>query len=97
MAVEYPYSEFSIRLAIREPRRRSCGYEEDAVSEEDDPLVREFDFSKARPNRFWLGVVDTQCVRLNEKDLAELFPDNESVNAALRAIADAANRANAPR
>ena len=64
-----------------------------AVTEDDDPLDREFDFSKARPNRFWLGVVDRQCVRLIEKDLAEMFPDNESVNAALRTIADAAARA----
>ena len=41
---------------------------------EDDPLDREIDFSNARPNRFWLGVVDRSCVRLIDKDLAELFP-----------------------
>jgi hypothetical protein len=64
---------------------------------EDDPLDREIDFSKGRPNPYWLGVVDRKCVRLLEKDLAQLFPDNESVNAALRAIADAAKRTGAIR
>jgi len=59
---------------------------------EHDPLDREIDFSNARPNRFWLGVVDRSCVRLIDKDLADLFPDNETVNAALRAIAEAARR-----
>jgi len=60
--------------------------------EEDDPLDREIDFSKARPNPLWLGVVDRTCVRVIDKDLAELFPDNDTVNAALRALADAARR-----
>jgi hypothetical protein len=64
-----------------------------SIRDDDDPLDREFDFSKARPNPYWLGVVDRKCVRLIEKDLAEIFPDNESVNAALRAIAEAARRA----
>jgi hypothetical protein len=59
----------------------------------DDPLDREIDFSKTRPNPYWLGVVDRTCVRLIDKDLADLFPDNHAVNAALRAIADAARRA----
>jgi len=64
-----------------------------AVIESDDPLDRELDFSKSRPNPYWLGVVDRQYVRLIKKDLAEMFPDNESVNGALRTIADAAGRA----
>jgi hypothetical protein len=58
----------------------------------DDPLDREIDFSKARPNPYWLGVVDRTCVRLIDKDLVDLFPDNDAVNAALRAIAAAARR-----
>lgn len=56
---------------------------------DDDPLDREIDFSRSRPNPYWLGVVDRSCVRLIDKDLAELFPDNDTVNAALRTIADA--------
>jgi hypothetical protein len=59
----------------------------------DEPLDREIDFSKGRPNPYWLGVVDRACVRLLDKDLADIFPDNASVNAALRAVADAAKRA----
>ena len=58
----------------------------------DDPLDREIDFSKGRPNPYWLGVVDRECVRLIDKDLVELFPDNEAVNTAIRAIAAAARR-----
>jgi hypothetical protein len=61
-------------------------------SADNDPLDLEIDFSNARPNRFWLGVVDRSCVRLIDKDLADLFPDNDAVNTALRAIADAARR-----
>ena len=59
---------------------------------EDDPLGRETDFSKSIPNPYWLGVVNRRCVRLLEADLAEIFPDNASVNAALRTIAEAAAR-----
>lgn len=59
---------------------------------DDDPLDREIDFSDARPNPYWLGTVDRTCVRLIDPDLADLFPDNASMNAALRAVADAAKR-----
>lgn len=58
-------------------------------ADDDDPLDREFDFSKSRPNPYWLGMVDRRCVRLIDKDLADRYPDNASMNAALRAIADA--------
>jgi hypothetical protein len=60
---------------------------------DDDPLDREIDFSNARPNPYFLGVVDRACVRVLEQDLAEIFPDDAAVNAALRAIADAGKRA----
>lgn len=59
---------------------------------DDDPLDREIDFSKWRPNPYWLGMVDRTCVRVIDKDLSDLFPDNASVNAALRAVADAARQ-----
>ncbi len=51
---------------------------------DDDPLDHEIDFSKARQNPFWLGVVDRRCLRLIERDLADLFPDDKAVNEALR-------------
>ena len=52
----------------------------------DDPLDHEIDFSKARPNPFWLGVVDRKCVRLLAPDVAEAFPSDAAVNEALREL-----------
>jgi hypothetical protein len=63
---------------------------------EDDPLDREIDFSKSRPNPYWLGVVDRQCVRLLDKELADIFPDNASVNEAMRTLVRVGAAAPAP-
>ena len=63
-----------------------------SVTADEDPLDREIDFSKGRPNPYWLGVVDRRCVRLIDPNLVELFPDDESVNRALRGIANVAKR-----
>lgn len=62
------------------------------AAEEDDPLDREIDFSNARRNPYFLAAVGPKYVRILDKDLAAVFPDNESVNAALRSIAEAASR-----
>jgi len=62
------------------------------ASEEDDPLDREIDFSRARPNPYFVAYHGPKVIRVLEPDLAEIFPDSESVNAALRTIADAAAR-----
>ena len=59
---------------------------------EDDPLDREIDFSNARRNPWFLEAVGPHYVRVLDKDLADLFPDNASVNAALRSIAEVAAR-----
>jgi len=59
---------------------------ETSEAADDDPLDHEIDFSKARPNPFWLGVVDRRYVRLLEPDLADLFPDDRAVNEALRQV-----------
>ena len=69
---------------------------------EDDPLDREIDFSNARPNPYFVAYHGSKVIRVLEPDLAELFPDNASVNAALRAISESktkrisARRATAP-
>ncbi|MDP9193062.1 MAG: hypothetical protein M3P06_15290 [Acidobacteriota bacterium] len=55
---------------------------------EDDPLDREIDFSNARPNPYFVAYHGSKVIRVLEPDLAELFPDNASVNAALRTIAE---------
>lgn len=52
--------------------------------DDDDPLDHEIDFSKSRPNPYWLGMVDRRCVRLLASDLADAFPDDAAVNEALR-------------
>jgi hypothetical protein len=52
--------------------------------DDDDPLDVEIDFSKSRPNPYWLGVVDRRCARLLDIDLTESFPDDRTVNDALR-------------
>ena len=44
----------------------------------------EFDYSKAKPNRFALK--DNQRVIVLDPDVAEYFADSESVNRVLRAI-----------
>jgi hypothetical protein len=59
---------------------------------DEDPLDREIDFSKARPNPYFLAYHSPRTVRVLEPDLAEIFPDNKAVNAALRSIADAAQQ-----
>ncbi len=59
---------------------------------DDDPLDREIDFSNARPNPYFVQYHGAKVIRVLEPDLAELFPDNASVNSALRSVADAAAR-----
>jgi len=56
------------------------------ILDDDDPLDQEIDFSKARPNPYWLGVVDRRCVRLLAPDVAEAFPNDAAVNEALREL-----------
>jgi hypothetical protein len=56
------------------------------IVDDDDPLDHEIDFSKARPNPFWLGVVDRKCVRLLAADVAAAFPNDAAVNEALREL-----------
>jgi hypothetical protein len=58
--------------------------------EEEDPLDREFDFTNARPNPYFVAYHGSRVIRVLEPDLAEIFPDNAAVNAALRTIAKAA-------
>jgi hypothetical protein len=57
-------------------------------SADDDPLDREIDFSNGRPNPYFVAAVGPKFIRVLEKDLADVFPDNKSVNAALRSVAE---------
>lgn len=62
------------------------------TTSEVDPLDREFDFTNARRNPYFLAYHGPHVVRVLEADLAEIFPDNAAVNAALRTIANAAEQ-----
>jgi hypothetical protein len=46
----------------------------------------DFDYSKARPNRFADRMKDGPLVVLVDPDVAEVFTTSESVNKALRAL-----------
>ncbi len=53
---------------------------------DDDEMPAEFDFSKSIPNPWFVAVNGPEYVRVIDKDLAAQFPDDESMNAALRSI-----------
>ena len=63
---------------------------------DDDEMPAEFDFSKSIPNPWFVAVHGPKYVRVIDKDLADVFPDNESMNAALLTISETA-RHTAPR
>jgi hypothetical protein len=53
---------------------------------DDDEMPAEFDFSASIPNPWFLAVHGPEYVRVIDKDLAAAFPDNESMNVALRSL-----------
>ncbi len=60
--------------------------------ESDDlPAEYEFDYRKARPNRFALK--DQERVVILEPDVAEYFHDSDAVNRVLRALIETMPRA----
>jgi hypothetical protein len=63
-----------------------------ARDRDDDPLDVEIDFSKSRPNPYWLGVVDRSRVRVLDSDVAEAFCDDAAVNEALRMLLEKGDR-----
>jgi hypothetical protein len=62
-----------------------------AKSRDDDTDMREeYDFSKGVRGKYTERFADGSNIVVLEPDVAEMFPDSESVNKALRAIADIA-------
>lgn len=59
---------------------------------DDDEMPAEFDFSNGIPNPWFVTMHGAKFVRVIDKDLADFFPDNVSMNAALRSVAEAASR-----
>lgn len=50
----------------------------------------DFDYRKAKPNRFAARIGDEQLMVVLDADLAAIFPTSEAVNEALRVLASAA-------
>lgn len=46
----------------------------------------DFDYTKAKPNRFAGRIAKERMVVLLDPEVSRVFPDSESVNAALRAL-----------
>jgi hypothetical protein len=59
---------------------------------DDDEMPAEVDLSRSIPNPWFVAIHGPKYVRVIDKDLADIFPDNVSMNAALRTVADAATR-----
>jgi hypothetical protein len=56
------------------------------VDPEDDPLDREIDFSKGRPNPFAADFYKFRNVVILDPFVLEHFPDSDAVNTALREL-----------
>ena len=54
----------------------------------------DFDYSKAKPNRFAGRIASDQTVVLLDPEVSKVFPDAESVNAALRGLIAALPKTN---
>lgn len=50
----------------------------------------DFDYSKAKPNRFAARLAQEQLMVVLDADVAAIFPTSEAVNEALRVLATAA-------
>ncbi len=64
-------------------------FENNQILEEDLLPEYNFDYSKARPNRFAVQANETKITVTLESDVAKVFKTSEDVNKALRAILSA--------
>lgn len=66
------------------------------IVDDDDEMPAEVDLSKSIPNPWFVAVHGAKYVRVIDKDLADAFPDDASMNAALRTVAEVAARVRQP-
>ncbi len=66
-------------------KNKSENLESDELNEHYD-----FDYSKAKPNRFAARLAQEQLMVVLDPDMAAIFPTSEAVNEALRVLATAA-------
>jgi hypothetical protein len=59
---------------------------------DEDAMPAEVDLSRSIPNPWFVAIHGPKYVRVIDKDLADVFPDNATMNAALRTVAEAAAR-----
>ena len=71
-------------ITARKPTRLEKKDYEDSKRERDMKSEYRFDYSKARPNRFAAAYKKGISIANLESDVAENFPDSESVKDALR-------------
>jgi hypothetical protein len=73
---------------------RKAKMSENELMEQNEDMLPEYhlDYSKARPNRFAKGIAEGSLVVVLEPDVAEIFPDSESVNTALRLLVEVADK-----
>src|SRR4051794_36133794 len=64
---------------------RAADMKNDSI-EDDDPLDREIEFHNVRPNPFARDYGRNRNLRVLSPDLLALFPDSDSVDAALRKL-----------
>jgi hypothetical protein len=62
----------------------------------DDEILPEYDFSRARPNKYARRFGGGRNIVVLEPDVARRFPDSAAVNEALRALLEIADKARAP-
>lgn len=58
----------------------------DTPRDDDMPAEYQFDYTKARPNRFAAPIPEGSRVVVLDPDIAKVFTSPESVNAVLRAL-----------
>jgi hypothetical protein len=68
-----------------------------ATSGDADEILPEYDFSRARPNKFAPRYVADSMVVVLEPDVAEVFPTADQANEALRVLAGLIQRHKSPR
>ena len=64
--------------------------ENESVEREDMRAHYDFDYSKAKPNRFAARLAQDRLMVVLDPDMAAVFPTSEAVNEALRVLAAAA-------
>src|SRR5256885_14835616 len=78
---------------VRQRAMKNANMKKAPIVDDEDPLDREIDFTNAVRGKYARDFGRSRNVRVLAPDLLDLFPDSESVNEALRAVAAIAARA----